>query len=330
MPKDEIETEQAVATETPAAKPAEDKSELARVRREIDAALTASKPKTALEEVEAADEEPSKDSEVGSVGEASKDAVEDEAPEAEAKDEGSQGRDEKGQFTKKAPFSDALLERAIKAGIPMSEAREYPTESLLKSVVDRLEGSKKGSDGETKSADAKRAEGEAKPADDLDAAIDAIPDEWNKEEYDERIVDTFKTFKEIAKKQQERQRALEKELADLRGKESKDFFAKQLEGVKDFLKGDQTKASAIREEFDLLKAGAAATGRDVPDVELFDKAARLVLGGDFKAEATKKKTEAVGRRSAQVISRAAGQRVTAKTEDPFARVAEWVDQKLSS
>ena len=50
----------------------------------------------------------------------------------------------------------------------------------------------------------------------------------------------------------------------------------------------------------------------------------------MQAEAKKNKTEAAGRRSTQVISRAAGQRVTARTTDPFARVAEEINRKYFS
>lgn len=287
---------------------------------EVDAALAERKAEAAEAEPEG-DEPPAEDAHVSG-----HDAAEAEAPaETEAGDKpteteepkGEPGRDGKGKFTPRTPISDALLERAVKCGIPMSEAREFQKESLLSATCARLENVQKGA-GEAKPADAKKVAGEAEPADAM-AEIDAIPD-LNKETVEDSIVDAFAAVKAIAKRQAQ-------EISELRGKGSKDFLATQLEGVKDFTKGDQSKTAAVTAKYEMLKKAYKAEGQDVSDVKVFSEAAQLVLGVDpMKATAKKDKADAASRRSDQRIGRAVGQRIETKS-NPLDKIAAEIDAK---
>jgi len=228
-------------------------------------------------------------------------------PEAGAADDSS--RDDKGRFAKPKPAGDDAIERAVRLGIPMAEAKQY-TESLLSLACDRIEGKT----GEGKPAGGKEEDGEAKPAGD---PLDAIPD-LDPAIYDENIVAGFKALKGVAK-------ALREENATLRGDKSKDFMATQLEGVRELTKGDQSKETAVREKFDVLRAGYKAAGKDVADVTVFKEASQLVLGMD--ADSMKnKKADAARRRAGQRISPPSGQRVEVKP-DVAAETAELLDRK---
>jgi hypothetical protein len=292
---------------------------LSDLEREIDAGVEQAHARVRGEEPaaeESASEEPADEPPVKADPEQGEDKSTAEEP------EGSQGRDDRGQFTRKAPLSDALLERAVRAGIPMSEARQFQVESLLDATVRRLEGVQKvGAEGKP---GAEGKGGEVKPAaDDPMAAIDAIPDEWPEEQFDPKLASALKTLKGFVKSQAQ-------EIASLRSKGSQDFFATQLEGVKDFVKGDQSKVTALRDEFDALKAGYAAAGKSVPDAEVFNRAARLVLGGEMQAKANKDKAEAVARRNGQKISRASGHRIEGKSSDPIQDVGNEIQAKFFS
>lgn len=262
------------------------------------------------EEPEKVDEESAPDLEGGKRDE---DAAVDEQP------EGEQGRDEKGQFTRKTAFTDALVERAIKVGIPMSEIRDFGSEKLLSATVGRLESVQKNNDGKATPAGAEGKPGETESADDPMAAIDAIPDLVG-DDFDPKLVKAFSALKGVAKAQA-------KELVELRAQGSKDFMARKLEGVKEFTKGDQTKESAVRAKFDALKAGYRATKTEVSDESVFAEAAQLVLGGDMKAKADQKKAEAAELRSGQRIGRPAGQRVKANA-DPIRQTGDEVHARF--
>lgn len=315
MEKNEA-NEKAVAEAPEATKPPEDDS-YSDLLEEVREAV---KARPVVGEDAATDAEPAEEAADEEAVEEDEEAVPPESETEAPPPEGEQGRDAEGKFTRRAPLSDGLLERAVRAGLPMSEAREFPNEKLLSATVDRLESVQKNG-AEAKPGDAKKGSGESKTAEDPMAAIDAIPD-LSPEVYDEQVVKVVAALKGIAKVQA-------KELSELRSKGSVDFMAEQLATVKDFTKGDASKEAAVRTKFEVLKAGYKAAGQEVSDVTVFAEASQLVLGGDMKAAANKNKTEAASRRNGQRISRAAGQRVEAKA-DPRAEIADKINRKFYS
>lgn len=222
------------------------------------------------------------------------------------------GRDEKGRFTE-APPKDETIERAVKAGLSIAEAKKFPTDALLSATCDRIEGVQKAKAGEAKPAGEVKG-GEAEPADPLAAIPDLDPSE-----FDERIVKAFAAVKEIAKAQQ-------RTIEELRGDRSKGFVATKLEGLKNLTKGDAAKESAVRVKFDVLKAGYQAAGQEVSEEAIFAEAAQLVLGADVAADKQAKRAEAARTRSGQRIARPTGRNVEAKP-DVLEEAAAEIDRK---
>ncbi len=311
-------------------------SGLADLAKEIDGAVEAATERLAaardagrnFEDELALDEDVEQDLDDGSddlsreAAERGRDSSDDGSDEAPA-------RDEHGRFAKKdtgeaesstaGQPTEGTIERAVRLGIPLAEAKQFPSEALLAATCGRIEGPKgeKGKGvGSPEGVGAKK-DGEEDPAD----LLSQIPD-LDPSEFDERIVKAFAAVKGIAKKQQET-------IAELRGGQAKGWLDTKLEGVKDLTKGDQAKASALRSKFDVLKAGYRAAKQDVTDDAVFDEAARLVLGADMEALRKDKQAQAAGKRSGQRIQRPTSRRVEAKP-DAQAEVADMLDRKFFS
>lgn len=235
----------------------------------------------------------------------------DEAPEPD-KAEG-RSRDEKGRFAESTP-KDETIERAVKAGLSLADAKKFPTDALLAATCDRIEGVQKAQAGEAKPAGEKGG-GEAEPADPLAAIPDLDPSE-----FDERIVKSFSAVKEVAKN-------LQRTIDELRGDRSKGFVATKLEGLKNLTKGDASKEAAVRAKFDVLTAGYKAAKQDVSEEEVFAEAAQLVLGAEAAADKQAKQAEVAAKRSGQRISRPSGRNVEAKP-DVLEQVAAEIDRKF--
>lgn len=257
-------------------------------------------------------------------------AVEPEASSSTHEDDGADdegdgpARDEHGRFAKKdtgeeaAPAAgqptEGTIERAVKLGIPLAEAKQFPTEALLDRMCARIEGSKGGSSKEPGSSESAGTKGgEDDPADLLSQIPDLDPDV-----YDEGLVRAFAAVKGIARQQQAT-------IAELRGQTGHNWLAAKLEGLKDITRGDQTKESAVREKFDVLKAGYRNAKKEVADDAVFSEAARLVLGSDL--DKNKHREEAAGRRSGQRIQRPTGRRAEVKP-DAAAEIAAMLDRKF--
>ncbi len=223
-------------------------------------------------------------------------------------------------------LSDEAVERAVRAGLPLSEIKQCPSEAFLAAMCARIEGSAGdvGSPGDAGSSDP----GNDGDIADVDKLLSAIPD-LNPNEYAEEIVAGFKSFKEIIQRQGEIAKQQSATIAALRGNQSDDWFATKAEGVKSFTKGDPEKVAAVREKFDVLKAGYKAAGKDVTGEAVFNEAAHLVLGSEMEAARLETKRKAAKRRSAQRIQRPSGNRVQAKP-DVLAEVADWADRKFFS
>jgi hypothetical protein len=213
---------------------------------------------------------------------------------------------------------EALMERAVKAGIPLAEAKKYTDDSLLEAMVSRLEGvdseagSPKGTSDEAPPAAAPRE------PDDL---LSAIPD-LDPREYDEQIVGAFKAMKGLLRKQQD-------VIDGLTAGGQQDWFAQKMEPMSGLLGGDASKTASVREKFETLKAGYRATGQAVTDDSVFDEAAKLVLGDAMEAAKMDAKTKAAKKRRRQHISRTSANRASSKgnAED---EVAAEIERKFFS
>jgi len=259
-----------------------------------------------------------------------KEEDEKEGPQDEGQQEGSEGGEQgseeedtsssdDGDGGDEAPdaISDELLERAVKAGLTVSEARQYPSAELLSSMCDRLD--RAGSDDTSSEEDGAQAD----TAGD-DDPLAAIPD-LDPDEYDEKIVDGFKALKSLVKQQQDT-------INDLRSGQGTDWFASQVEGlgesVNKALEGAPEKRDALKAKFEMLTAGYKTAGQDADRANVFQEAASLVLGDELasaKEDATK---AALSKRSGQHISRTSGRKPKPKGGDAFEDVAAELDGKF--
>jgi hypothetical protein len=241
-------------------------------------------------------------------------AAEENEPEAtELADTGDADVEAEPEADEPQGLPEALLERAVLAGIPLSEARQYPSQALLESMVSRLDGEDytAGSLDDAGTTD----EGMAEAA----FGIDAIPD-LDPEDYDEKIVGGFKAMKGIIRQQSELIERL------TQGK-SQDFLSTKLDGVKDYHQGDPEKIGAVKAKFNVLKAGYEAAGQETTRDAIFEEAAQLVLGADMVSAKQNGKAKAAARRSGKRIARPSGNRVK-PVNDPFEEVAKILDRKF--
>lgn len=292
MAKDEADEK---VTESAEAEPEGSLSDMA---SEIDAAVDAATKRLREGDPEEADAPAAED-------------AEDEAPEAPAARE--DGRDASGRFAEAAP-KDETIERAVKAGFSLAEAKKFTTDALLAATCDRIEGVQKPA-GSKPGGD--KGDGEAAPADPLDGIPDLDPTV-----YDDQLVKTVAAMKGIVREQA-------KTIAELRGDRSKGFVATKLEGLKDLTKGDASKESAVRVKFDVLKAGYKAAGQDVTEESIFAEASQLVLGAEAAADKRSRQAAAAEKRSGQRITRPSGRNVEAKP-DAAAEIAAMLDKKFAA
>lgn len=224
-----------------------------------------------------------------------------------------EGEDEAGD-EKVAGLSESLVERAVRAGMTLAEANQYPSEGLLESMVSRIEGQRAGSPGSRDDAGEVDTSQEGE-----DDSLPPIPD-LDPEEYSESLLEWAKSVKGTVEKLREENRSLRK------GR-SEDWLNAKLEGVKDFVKDDPAKAAAVTKKFNVLKAGYKAAGEDVSADAVFQEAARLVLGDDMaKREA---KGQAARKRNGQFVARASSRRAQPKA-DVEAEVVDALDRKYFS
>ena len=239
-------------------------------------------------------------------------------------DSGAVVKDEpKAAVSAASEITDEVAERAIRAGLSLSEIKQYPSESLLNAMCDRIEG--KSGSGSQNDVGEDSGSGEPSSAD----VLDSIPD-LDPAEYDDDLVSAFKNMKDEIRRQQADNESLRESLEGLRGSQSKNWLDKKLDTVKKFTKGDAAKSASVREKFDALKAGYKATGKSVTDESVFGEAAKMVLGSEMQAASVEKKTEATRNRKGQFVARVGGNHIQGTPGDVDAEIAAELDKAFYS
>jgi len=244
-----------------------------------------------------------------------------------------------GKTTEQTPveISDAHVERAVKAGLSIADARSFKDAKALERVCDTLEKA-------AKAPDKKDEKPNETAKDELLDEINAIPDLENEKDaagetiYDDKIVATFKALKAIVLKQH----GVIGELRKAGGPNAGNFLDVQIaalgEGYTEALGAGATSAldqkseqavkrSQLEGKFKVLEAGYKAAGQDVKPEEIFKEAASLVLGDVAAKVAEADKIKALAERSKQHVSRPGGSR-TAPKSDPVESVAADVKKKF--
>jgi len=288
------------------------------LRDEIDGAVTEVTEKMQAEQ-KASEEKPVEEN------------LSEEKPAEEKKEE----KPEEEVIPKDDEIPDALIERAVKAGISIPDAKSFKKADALERMCGVLEKKQESAGNE------KKAESDKKEDDPLAAIPDLDPKDLDPDEYDEKViavVGAVKALKDIVRKQQETIDGLSR---DGKSHESSWFDSQVAALGKSYAEvvgdGDRAKLASgspqakkladLESKFNVLSAGYKAAGQDVEKEAVFQEAVSLVIG-DVKAqsEASLKAGELEKRKKLH-INRPSGASVKA-TEDPESDVASELDRKF--
>ena len=239
-------------------------------------------------------------------------------PKAEHEDDNDEGVNKIGDKEPDA-VTDESLERAVKAGVPMAEAKKYTSKSMLEFVCAKLEdlGKKPGEGQKEKVAESSKDDPE------LQALLEGLPD-LDPEEYDEKIVGGFKAMKDVIRKQYEATKSSKEKNSE------KSWFDSQVSGLGDAIEEEIEKSpgtrTALKEQFDVLTAGYKAAGKTVDQETIFDQSVAVVLREVSAKVADSDRAEKLRKRSGQQIRRP-NSSAASPSGDVFNEVAADLDRK---
>jgi hypothetical protein len=240
-------------------------------------------------------------------------------PVAGEAEDGKKADGDGGDTPESGGIPDDLIERAIRAGIPMKDAREFKSAEFLERMCGKLEEKAKPADGQSPGGEASDGKGDDDP-------LAGIPD-LDPNEYDEDIVKGFKNLKDIIRKQQEMIAKLGEGTSrqgatiDSRLQQLGDAFAKAAPAGSE-------KRARLESKVNVLKAGYKAAGETIDEDAVFQEAVQLVLG-DVQAEVSEaNKAESLKKRKGLHLNRptSAGFKPVG---DVFAEVADELDACFS-
>lgn len=254
-----------------------DENELKEIDAAIDAATAGEQGKETADKLEAP-ETPAQPEEAETQG-----------AEAEVGDDGGEAAE---------PFApdDALVERAVKAGLSLADARAFTSKDSMERILTALEATA------PKTGENNDAGGD----DDFSAAADDPFADVDLDEIDENIVKAMKAMSA-------QNAAMRKEIETLKmaGESAKaqDRFS-QLVGTLDesVQKGmDAATRSHLKKQFDILSAGYKATNTEKKDADIFAEAAKLAIGDRMTESAERKKAEALAKRKSLALAKPGGE-----------------------
>lgn len=211
-------------------------------------------------------------------------------------------------------ISDDILERAVKAGMSIADAKSFASAPALERFCSLLESRSQ--------ADGKPGEGgkqaDEKGSDDHDPSSD-IPD-LDPEKYDENIVAGFKAMKEIIGKQFQT-------IRDLKSGEAQSRSASEFGSLLAAKPGiDEKYRPVIEAKYNFLSKAYKADGADVKPSDVLDEALAIVIGNEAGKSVEKvEKLESRAKLHIQRPSKAPGK----PTSDPWSDVAAEVEEAFS-
>ena len=174
--------------------------------------------------------------------------------------------------------SDADIERAVKAGLSVADAKSFKDKATFDRVCAALEG-KAAPKGDTATGGKPGEPGKESPEENAgEFEIPTLPDD---EGFDPKLVDAFGKMGNLLKQ-------VLKENAELKKAgttaEAKTFFDQQLGGMDNAAKEKlKAKFEKFKAKFDMLEAAYKATGANMTREEIFGEAVQLTLGADIGA-----------------------------------------------
>lgn len=236
----------------------------------------------------------------------------------------------------KPSLSNYVIERAVRAGIPMADAQNFTTDEVLLRAVDIMEAAKKPV--ETKQ--------ETTPEADPLAAFPVL----DTEHFEPEVIKVFDQLKGVIAKQQDAIKAFQSQTEqaarssqEATAREVTSWFDTQVAKLgEDFSEALGTgnydsldrgspqfaKREAIAEQVANMLAGYQARGKQAPPRdELFDVAARFVLRDEYQKAHEQKLAGDLAKRSTQHINRAGGQK-NKTNQSPLEETAALLDEKF--
>lgn len=211
--------------------------------------------------------------------------------------------------------SELLLERAVKAGIPLKTAKKITDKESLSEMCEAFEA--KSSPAESKKESEKPNE---EVGDDLESILSEFPDfEEDAEEYDPKLISAINVLKKLATAQQATIKKMNSEGA---ARSSQSWTDTKIEALgKDFAealgvgqaKADETQKAnrvSIEKKFNMLTKGYEASGEEVDKDEVFNEAVTLVLGDVKTKTQSVARAEALDKRKSLHIARPTGSHQT--------------------
>jgi hypothetical protein len=236
-----------------------------------------------------------------------------------AEDKGEAAAEETKEDTPAEPkaIDDALVERAVKAGISLSDARSFASSEVLERIVASMETKADTTDA-PKGDEDNAAAGE-------DHDVSGLPPELSEDDgYDPGIVSAFNAMRSMVQKQSEVIATLSRE--NLAGKA--DSYFNSLVGTLDesVQKGlDESARTNLRDKFELLVAGYRASGQDKNIKDVFAEAAKLALGDAPAKAAAAKRADALEKRKGLALAKPGSERAIRKAAGDDDGMSELVD-----
>lgn len=193
---------------------------------------------------------------------------------------------------------DALIERAIKAGLSMKDAKGFTSAEFAEAILSRLEEASKPKEAKEE----KKTEDDDSPIKDFDEMLAKMESDG---EYNEDFVKMFKGMTSLLKKQNEEIKSLR---AGNKSASEQSFFEKQIstlgDGVVKHL--DAAHKSKLESKFKVLKK-AYSDDPKMTDEEIFKDAAKLAIGDILEKAAAEGKTAKAEERRKLTIARPGGE-----------------------
>ena len=197
-------------------------------------------------------------------------------------------------------IDDALVERAVKAGLSIADARSFTSGEVLSRIVDSLEGKAK--------PDAQNKDGGDDPSTPNARQDDsALPPELSEDDgYDPGLVAAFNGMRNMLQKQNEIIASFSNERA---AKERDSYFDSLVDTLDEPVrKGmDNSSRKRLRDQFDVLVSGYASLGMEKNIADVFKEAAKIALGEDIAKAAADRKAKALEGRRNLAIARPGGE-----------------------
>lgn len=237
----------------------------------------------------------------------------------------------------KVAISDAALTEAVRAGIPLEDARLFGSDAALMRVVGAVRAA-----AEAASVREEDTEQESDPFADLP--------KLDPEQYEPEVIAMFDKLTGIVRQQYDRIKSFESQQQGVvqstqqaTAREVEQWFDKQVEslgeeftdalGVGGYSSLDRgsaqfAKRDQIAQQMAVLLSGYNASGLAVPPREqVFDQAAKIVLANEYRTIGERKLSADLAKRSKQHIARVGGQG-SKQVKSPEEETAALIDQKF--